>query len=106
VGAGLYAEHRTGAACCLGMGEQMIQVAMASRVVGYIASGLDPQSACERGVQDLVRLRPSASTVTCLVIALDRQGRHGGASTMAHDDFHYHVADHDGIRRVDPPVVP
>jgi len=106
VGSGLYAEHRVGAACCLGMGEQMIQVAMASRVVARIASGMDPQSACELGIADLVRLRPSAATVTCLVIAIDSAGRHGGARTMDHADFHYHVADEQGIRRVDPPVVP
>ena len=102
VGGGLYVENGIGAACCLGVGEQMIQVGMAMRVVAAMAAGASPQQATDRGIADLARLRPSARTVPCLVIALDAHGRHGGAATMFHDDFHYYVADRDGIQRAEP----
>jgi len=102
VGGGLYVENDSGAACCLGVGEQMIQVAMAHRVVSSIAAGATPQEAVDRGITDLARLRPSSREVPCLVIALDKLGRHGGSATRFHEDFHYYVADHAGIRRIEP----
>ncbi len=102
VGGGLYVENDAGAACCLGVGEQMIQVAMAHRVVAAISGGATPQEAVDRGISDLARLRPSSREVPCLVIALDKYGRHGGAATRHHDDFHYYVADTAGIRRIEP----
>jgi N4-(beta-N-acetylglucosaminyl)-L-asparaginase len=102
VGGGLYVENDAGAACCLGVGEQMIQVAMAHRVVAAIGRGMDPQAAVDAGIADLARLRPSAREVPCLVIALDQTGRHGGAATRHHDDFHYYAADISGIHRCEP----
>lgn len=105
LGSGLYVENDVGAACCLGMGEQMMQVGLAGRVVAGMASGLTPQDAAERGMRDLIRLRPQAKSVTCLVIALARDGTHGGAATLVHHAFHYWVADMSGLRKVDPLVV-
>lgn len=102
VGSGLYVENEVGAACCLGVGEQMIQVGMAGRVVAAMARGLSPAEATAESMAALVRLRPSARTVPCLVIALAKDGRHGGTATMDAPDFHYYVADAEGIRRVDP----
>lgn len=105
VGSGLYVENEVGAACCLGMGEQMMQVGLAGRVVAAMAAGLTPQEATERGMRDLLRLRPQAKEVTCLVIALGKDGTHGGAATMVHHAFHYWVADAAGLRKIDPTVV-
>lgn len=102
VGSGLYVENAVGAACCLGVGEQMMQVCLAFRVVAAMARGLAPVEAACEGIRTMVELRPSAAEVHCLVLALGRDGAVGGAATSTHADFHFWAADVHGLRRVDP----
>jgi beta-aspartyl-peptidase (threonine type) len=61
VGAGLYADARSGAAVCTGWGESIVRVALARRAVELLERGLPPQSAAELAIRTLARSVPGGS---------------------------------------------
>jgi isoaspartyl peptidase/L-asparaginase-like protein (Ntn-hydrolase superfamily) len=89
VGSGLYVENAVGAATCMGMGEQMMQVCLAYRVVAAMARGLAPADACAEGIRALRAMRPGATGLFCACVALARSGEVGAAGTA---DFVYYVS--------------
>ena len=91
IGSGLYVDNAVGAATCLGMGEQMMQVCLAYRVVLLMERGLSPDEACAEGMRYLRSKRANASDLNCLVIALNRDGETGAASSRQR--YPWHVAD-------------
>ena len=74
IGSGTYC-NAYGGASATGVGEAIIRVTLTREVVRLIESGLHPQEAAERAMEQFeARTKSEAG-----VIALDRQGRHGAA---------------------------
>lgn len=92
IGSGLYVENEVGGAVCLGMGEQMMQICLAFRVVAAMARGLSPQDATIEGIRALRKHRPNLPETSCLTIALSADGRYAGACTLPHPDLCLWVA--------------
>ena len=94
IGSGLYVDNTVGAATCNGIGEQMMQVCLAYRIVASMGRGIHPADACAEGIRALVALRPQlyspeSQAVPCACIAVSRSGETGGAATQA--DFAYYL---------------
>ena len=79
-GAGFYADDAAGAVCATGTGEGFMRLVLSWQVRDMMASGASPQEAIERA---LAQLR-GKMTMTGGMIAVDREGRVGHASTTAH----------------------
>lgn len=72
IGAGLYADNETGAASTTGHGERIIPVVLAKRAADLMGEGLDPQTAAERALATLARVKGLGGLIT-----MDRKGRVG-----------------------------
>ena len=72
IGAGLYADNTTGAASTSGHGERIIPVVLSKTATDLIGSGMDPQSAADRALTVLRRVKGRGGLIT-----LDRTGRIG-----------------------------
>jgi beta-aspartyl-peptidase (threonine type) len=84
IGAGNYADDRFGAAACTGFGELSLRAATARGIVRSMQDGASPEDACEGAIRDLVSLGDvPPDAVIMSVVALDRDGRPGAASTRA-----------------------
>ncbi len=81
IGSGLYVDNAAGAATASGVGEEIIRVAGAHLVVGYMEQGLSPENACKKAVEKIVRIHPSKSRdLQVGFIALSPAGAYGGYS--------------------------
>ena len=104
VGGGLYVDGEVGGAGATGLGENIMRYCGSYRVVDLMARGADPQSACEETARHILRRDPQpADQLSCYFIAIDRQGRTGGAGTAG--GFSYCVTTAAGSRLVDAEVV-
>lgn len=74
IGAGTYADDLTGGVSCTGHGESILKVVLAKHVCDLLGTGLDAQTAAERGLSAMDRVRGEGG-----LICLDRQGRIGHA---------------------------
>ena len=82
VGAGNYADDRWGAAACTGRGEMALRCCTAHSVVTFLRFGLPLEEALRTAMLDLRALDdPYRSEMN--IVALDKDGNHGGASTAA-----------------------
>ncbi len=80
IGAGNYADNRFGAAACTGRGEMAQRCLTAHSVVTFMRFGNSLEDALKIAMDDLKALDdPYASEMN--IVAIDAQGRHGGAST-------------------------
>lgn len=86
IGAGNYCDNRYGAACCTGTGELAIRNGSARAVVAYMKSGMGPTEACEESMKEIQEIveKPSMN-----VIAFNRDGETGGASTYREIPYYY-----------------
>lgn len=83
IGAGNYCDNRFGACACTGMGEWSIRASTARTVVMSMQHGMTLLDACRFAMKDL-RTAPLAAGVEPVMnlIAIDRQGRHTGFTTV------------------------
>jgi beta-aspartyl-peptidase (threonine type) len=86
IGAGNYCDNRYGAACCTGTGELAIRNGTARAVVAYMKSGMGPSEACEESMKEIQEIveKPSMN-----VIAFNKEGETGGASTNRVIPYYY-----------------
>ncbi len=90
IGAGSYADDRYGAAACTGFGEWTISCGTARSVVLYMKTGMPVDEAVAEAMHDLQHVAlPTAGVVH--VIAVDREGRHCGATTEPHHAGRHYV---------------
>jgi len=101
VGSGLYADNAVGGAVATGVGERILRYCMSLRVVQLMSAGVHPQDACEEVVRFMVRDDPSNLSEQAAVLALDRRGRTGAASTLP--GFRFAVSLPEGVILVDAP---
>ena len=103
VGAGIYADDEMGAAGATGLGEVLWKACASFATVGAMGRGLSAQQACEETVRNMYRRQPASHTMPCVVIAVDKQGGYGAATTAGLFDlwvwkdgemFCHHVSPH------------
>lgn len=99
LGSGLYVDGNVGAAGATGLGEDIMRHGACLLVVEAMAAGLSPQEACQTTVQRIVRRDPGGLGLDMSLIALDLQGRSGGATTRR--GFRLAVTGATGSRIVD-----
>lgn len=91
IGAGNYADNRYGAAACTGRGEMAQRCLTAHSVVTFMRFGMTLTEALTTAAEDLRALDdPFASEMN--IIAIDRDGIHGGASTAAEKTYVFQTA--------------
>lgn len=88
VGAGGYADDRSGAAGCTGMGELAIRAGTARMLVAALAAGRTPEEACREAIVDLRHLGSDRPPLVH-VVALAADGSHAGASTHPGKTYAY-----------------
>ncbi|HEY0899109.1 MAG TPA: N(4)-(beta-N-acetylglucosaminyl)-L-asparaginase [Sphingobacteriaceae bacterium] len=78
IGAGLYVNGEVGAATSSGLGEEVIRTCGSHAVVELMRSGMDPETACRKLVERIVKRDPArAKTLQVGFLALDKRGRYG-----------------------------
>jgi L-asparaginase / beta-aspartyl-peptidase len=87
IGAGTYCDNRFGAAACTGHGELAIRSSLARSIVLHLEYGAPVEEACARALRDVPDLQMPESGVL-VVVAIDRQGRHG-CSTNSENGWGY-----------------
>lgn len=97
LGSGLYVDSEVGAAGATGLGENVMRYCGSFQVVELMRQGMTPEEACLEVVRRIVRKDPKGSEVSINFIALDREGRFGGAGSAK--GFEYAVA-RPGVSRV------
>jgi N4-(beta-N-acetylglucosaminyl)-L-asparaginase len=98
IGSGLYCDGNVGAAVCSGDGEEIMRGCLAFLVVENMRNGLSPGEACRVGIRRIMDLHPKnevegptmyeRGSLTVAVIAMDKNGRCGAASTLSSDNQH------------------
>jgi len=108
IGAGNYADNRWGAAACTGRGEMTLRACTAHSIVTFLRFGMSLPDALQLAMEDLRRLDdPYASAVH--TIALDRDGKHGAASTVADKTYivmSEEMEEYDELPRTHVPLEP
>lgn len=96
IGAGNYCDNRFGAACCTGTGELAIRNGSARVVVAYMKAGMSPTEACEESMKEILEIvdKPSVN-----VIAFNRDGETGGASTHRKIPYYYMNQDSEKVEK-------
>lgn len=91
IGCGFYADSAVGGAVATGLGEDLMKGCISYETVRLLKDGLSPQRACEKAVFDLEEklLEKGLKAGDLSVIALDKQGKWGAASTI--DSFSFAV---------------
>ena len=105
VGAGFYADNRTGAIACTGMGEMAIRAGTARSVMLWIEMGYSLEEACNRAMKDLDALGGEYLS-SMSFIAIDNQGRHAGFSNMEDRTYIFQTEAMDNPREVPRTYVP
>jgi isoaspartyl peptidase/L-asparaginase-like protein (Ntn-hydrolase superfamily) len=85
IGAGTYASP-AGASSCTGLGEIVIRHGLTRAVCDFLEEDYSPTEACEFALKRMLKRDPDIKVIIAL-IALDRRGRVGGATTK--DSFSY-----------------
>lgn len=87
VGAGIYADDEMGAAGATGLGEVLWKQCASFATVEAMGRGLSAQEACDETVSNMLRRQPISRTKPCVVLALDKQGGFGAATTEGEFDL-------------------
>jgi len=81
IGAGLFVDDEAGAATCSGVGEEVLRICGAHTVVEYLRQGHDPESACRKTLERLIRKRgKKARDLQVGFIALNNKGQYGACA--------------------------
>lgn len=83
IGSGLYVDDEVGAAGATGLGENIMRYCGSFLVVEYMRQGLNPEEACIETVRRIIRQEGKSGDLAINLVALDKQGRFGAASSSA-----------------------
>jgi len=103
IGAGNYADDRWGAAACTGFGELSMRCCTAHSVVTFMRFGMPLERALEEAMLDLRHLETPGDMN---IVALDAEGRPGGAASVPGEPYIYLTEDMDRHAEVEPLIVP
>lgn len=82
IGAGNYADNRYGACACTGWGELALRCSTAHSVVLYQRLGFGLEQACRQAMRDLASAAPDPATAIMNLVAINRDGRPIGMTTV------------------------
>jgi beta-aspartyl-peptidase (threonine type) len=82
IGAGNYADNRYGACACTGWGELAMRCGTARSVVLYMRLGFGLEQACHQAMHDIVSIAGDQGNITMNLIAVNRDGRPFGVTTV------------------------
>jgi len=81
IGAGLYVDNEIGSATSSGVGEEVIRMVGSHLVVEFMRSGMEPEAACKKAVERMIKINPEKSkTIQVGFLALRKDGKYGGYS--------------------------
>lgn len=103
IGAGTYA-NSFGASSCTGLGEIAIRHGLTRTVCDFLSEGLGPIEACETTLKNMLR-RDREVRVIIALIALDKYGRVGGATTKESFSYQYQRMNENQMTEVVPTPV-
>ena len=89
IGSGLYVDNEVGAAGATGTGEHIMRHCGSFLAVEYMRLGKSPAAACREALARMARKESSGKKLDASFVALDKQGRYGGAGTSM--NFEYSV---------------
>ena len=104
IGAGNYADNRWGGATCTGHGEMAMRCCTAHSVVTFMRFGRPLEEALRMAMDDLRSLGGGSGDMH--IVALDRDGRHAGASSRLGKTYIYMREDMDTCEEVERQHVP
>ncbi len=81
LGAGLFVDNEVGAAGATGVGENVMRHCATFAVVERMRQGMHPQQACEATLHAIAKKDPRGYRLNLCLLALDKQGRVGAATT-------------------------
>lgn len=81
IGSGLYVDNDAGGASATGVGEEILKFCSSFLVVEFMRNGLSPNDACQKTIERILAKKPENSDVQIGLIALDRDGNYGAASS-------------------------
>ncbi len=81
IGGGIYVDNAVGAAAVTGASDLLMLFAPSFLVVELMMDELSPQDACETALERIKEMRPEIAERPVGLIALDRKGAFGGATT-------------------------
>lgn len=87
IGAGLFVDNEVGGAAATGLGEEVIRTAGSHLVVENMRRGDDPEAACRKAVERIVKKNESVDGIQVGFIALRKDGRWGGYAIQPGFDF-------------------
>ena len=84
IGSGLYCDNEAGGAAATGVGEDIMKGCLSYEIVRLLKQGVPVQNACEQAMQEhvLAFQRRGLSYGSMSVLAMDRHGNFGAASTI------------------------
>jgi len=86
-GAGLYADDEIGCAGATGLGEELWKAMASYRATRNMEAGMSAQEACDEVIQHMIRRLPNACVMSCVVLALRKDGDFGAAITTGKFDL-------------------
>jgi N4-(beta-N-acetylglucosaminyl)-L-asparaginase len=99
IGAGMYVDNETGAACATGVGETVLRICGSFLVVELMRQGHSPAEACKKAIDRLVAKNPNYKDVQVGFLALNKKGEHGAYALQK--GFNYALADKSGNKLFD-----
>ena len=106
IGAGLYADDRAGCSAGTGIGEELYRHFAAGRVNDAMRAGQSAMDAVTGVLQNMIERDPANALRGLCLIAIDRQGRVGAATTRTDNHrFEYHVCRAGEFELVEPTPV-
>jgi len=103
IGAGLYADDAAGCAAGTGIGEELYRHAVSVRMTDAMRTGSSAAEATERMMQQMIRRDPANAERGLSLLAIDRRGQVGAATTRTDNHtFAYHVCRAGTFERVEP----
>jgi len=81
LGSGLYVDNEVGAAGATGVGENVMRHCATYAIVERMRNGMHPQQACEETLHAIAKKDPRGYRLNFCVLAVDKQGRVGAATT-------------------------
>jgi L-asparaginase / beta-aspartyl-peptidase len=103
IGAGTYAS-RFGASSCTGLGEIAIRHGLTRGVCDLLEEGVPPTEACETVLKNMLK-KDKTVTVVIALIALDKHGAVGGATTKDGFTYEYQRLNEKEMTEVEPTAV-
>ncbi len=81
IGAGLYADNDVGGAAATGLGEEILKFCASFLIVEYMRNWYSPMDACRKTIERILQKKPQNKNVSIGLIALNKRGEFGAAST-------------------------